>query len=156
MDRVPQRLAARSRKIPTLLICPCGSGLFNHRSPMGCGSSSTTLSSVGSVNSDDVRMRLSFFSRHRLWRCFFPSDSGRNVFGIFKFDAQIRRQAAVVEKPRTARADKQRRGPSTTRGQALCHDDPYVRRSAQDDDFVVTWRSQKSTSSRISMSPKLS
>jgi hypothetical protein len=33
MDRVPQRLAARSRRTPTLLICPCCSGLFNHRSP---------------------------------------------------------------------------------------------------------------------------
>ncbi len=33
MDRVPLRLAARSRRTPTLLICPCCSGLSNHRSP---------------------------------------------------------------------------------------------------------------------------
>jgi len=33
MDRVPQRLVARSRRTPTLLICPCCSELFNHRSP---------------------------------------------------------------------------------------------------------------------------
>src|ERR1700677_4832167 len=100
-------------------------------------------------------MRLSFFSRHRLWRCFFLSDCGPDVFVIFKFDAQIRRRAAVVEKPRTACADKQRRGPSTTRPSAVAPD-PSVRRSAQDDDFVVAWRSKKPTSCRISMSPKLS
>jgi hypothetical protein len=33
MDRVPQRLMAQSRRTPTLLICPCCSELFNHRSP---------------------------------------------------------------------------------------------------------------------------
>jgi hypothetical protein len=47
-------------------------------------------------------------------------------------------------------------GSSTTRGQAPCHDHPSVRRPAKDDDFVVTWRSKKPTSSQISMSPKLS
>jgi hypothetical protein len=33
MDRVTQRLAARSRRTPTLLTCPCCSELFNHRRP---------------------------------------------------------------------------------------------------------------------------
>jgi hypothetical protein len=33
MDRVPKRLAARSRRTPTLLICLCFRELFNHRSP---------------------------------------------------------------------------------------------------------------------------
>ena len=87
---------------------------------------------------------MSFFSRHRLWRCFLLSDCGPNVFVIFKFDAQMRRRAAVVEKPRTAWADKQRRGSlgyvrdrlfDYARPSAVSRD-PSVKRSAQDDDFV--------------------
>jgi hypothetical protein len=111
----------------------CCSELFNHRSPH---LADPPRSFPGAENRNCEHLAMSGGYIYIL-----VSHKGMVYIGV---TSNLYRRLTQQKEDRLTRASVvEKLGPSTPRHQAMCHDHPSVKRSAQDDDFVVTLEIQK-------------